>query len=114
MIVTPAAMAARMRAVSTVLAAATRRTLAGSRPTRRAACHIRSCTRATFCAIERTLSGLCVSVSSIANPHHEYPYPVYGNMYATLSCPSPAWRGQEALSYLFLTTVTLALCEHQC
>ena len=50
-----------MRAVSTVLLAATSRTLAGSRPTRRAACRMRSCTRATFCAIERTLSELCVS-----------------------------------------------------
>src|SRR6185295_10818608 len=75
--VTPAAMAARMRAASTVLLAATRRTLAGSRPTRRAACRMRSCTRATFCAIERTFSELCVSVSSIADPHHEYPHPIW-------------------------------------
>src|SRR5437773_5062759 len=62
-------MAARIRAVSTVLLAATRRMLAGSRPTRWAACRMRSCTRATFCAIERTFSGLCAAVSSITDPH---------------------------------------------
>src|SRR4029453_1568897 len=61
-------MAARTRAASTVLLAATRRMLAGSRPTRRAACWMRSCTRATFCAIERTFSVLCAAVSSITDP----------------------------------------------
>src|SRR2546428_10200243 len=62
-------MAARTRAAFTVLLAATRRMLAGSRPTRWAACWMRSCTRVTFCAIERTFSVLCAAVSSITDPH---------------------------------------------
>src|SRR5262245_56024399 len=87
-------MAARTRAASTVLLAATRRTLAGSRPTRWAACWMRSCTRATFCAIERTFSVLCTAVSSITDPHYKLAvlYQVFGEH--SLDCPI---KGDETL-----------------